>query len=346
MNVSQVPQPGDSAPRPGTGDGPNDPKGPKAHARADGDSVLWGEELPWVDDVSGSVGASSTAPHAPLDRPAADPGTSARQQHPATAAEGGDQPSANVSAAAESRRRGLRRPAAIAATVTGIGAIAVAVALATQHGAGNRADATPAGRAEVHANATGAAPGALGAAAPDTSPSPHHGASSASAGPAPDGSESALSASPSPGTTSAPAATGHDARSTAPHTPRPTHPMPQKPSATATTAESPYVIQATAVLTPGQSVTWGKARLAMTSDGNLVVTDERGVTRWASHTSGSGLQTVFQDDGCMAIYDAQGTVQWSSYTNGHPGAVLEIMPDGNVRIRLGDTVLWQTGTGH
>ncbi|MFJ3762784.1 hypothetical protein [Streptomyces sp. NPDC090080] len=77
-----------------------------------------------------------------------------------------------------------------------------------------------------------------------------------------------------------------------------------------------------------------------------MVTDERGATRWASHTSGSGLQTVFQNDGLMAIYDSQGNVQWSSNTNGHPGAVLEITADGNVRIKLSGTVLWQTGTGH
>lgn len=339
MNVSQVPQPGDSALNRGTGDGP------KAHARTDGEAVLWSEDLPWVDDVSGAVGASPAAPYGPLDQPVDVSGTSSQRPRPTTEAGRGDQASAHASPATQSRRR-RRRPIAVGATVTGIGAIAVAVALATQHSGGSRAEATPAGRAEVHADVSGAASGAHGVPAPGTPPSQGHDSSSASASTAPDGGESALSTSPSPGTTSAPATTGRDARSVEPHTPQSTHPMPQEPSATATTAAAPYVIQATAVLNPGQSVAWGKARLAMTSDGNLVVTDERGVTRWASHTSGADLQTVFQDDGLLAIYDSQGTVHWSSNTNGHPGAVLEITPDGNVRIRLGDTVLWQTGTGH
>jgi hypothetical protein len=83
----------------------------------------------------------------------------------------------------------------------------------------------------------------------------------------------------------------------------------------------------------------------MTSDGNLTVIDDSGVTRWATHTSGTDLQAVFQNDGCLAVYDPNGNVQWSSYTNGNPGAVLVMTANGNVEIRLGITVLWQTDTG-
>ncbi|MFE4756086.1 hypothetical protein ACFRFU_45130 [Streptomyces sp. NPDC056704] len=119
-----------------------------------------------------------------------------------------------------------------------------------------------------------------------------------------------------------------------------------KPTASSTASQASHTIYATAVLHPGQSVTWGKGTLAMTSGGNLIVTDERGVTRWATHTSGSNLQTVFQDDGCLAIYDPDGNVMWSSYTNGNPGAVLVMTASGNVQIQIGGTSLWQTGTGH
>lgn len=118
------------------------------------------------------------------------------------------------------------------------------------------------------------------------------------------------------------------------------------PGSTPAPTAKPYVIQATRVIRPGQSVPYGRATLAMTPSGDLVVTDERNVTRWSAHTAGSDLQTVFQDDGLLAVYDPHGDVHWSSHTNGHPGAVLVITYDGNVQIRLEDTVLWQTGTGH
>ncbi|WP_318219085.1 hypothetical protein [Streptomyces sp. SCL15-6] len=124
-----------------------------------------------------------------------------------------------------------------------------------------------------------------------------------------------------------------------------THTVTQKPVPGSGTSQKPHIIESTAVLDPGQSVTWGKGTLAMTSDGNLTVIDDSGVTRWATHTSGTDLQAVFQNDGCLAVYDPNGNVQWSSYTNGNPGAVLVMTANGNVEIRLGTTLLWQTGTG-
>ncbi|GHA53187.1 MULTISPECIES: hypothetical protein [Streptomyces] len=225
---------------------------------------------------------------------------------------------------------------AIGAGLVGTGVIAVAAVLGTQHGE-DRAAAAPA----VHVGTDGPVPVSSGVSPPKTSPSPDHGPSS-SADPAQTGGQGARSTAPSPRTT--PVGGHGDTRSSGPRTTPPAHS--RTPTATATPVREPYVVQATAVLNPGQSLPGGKATLAMTGGGDLVVTDERGVVRWASHTSGSDLQTVFQDDGCMAIYDPQGTVHWSSYTNGHPGAVLVITPDGNVQIKLGDTVLWQTGTGH
>ncbi|MFH9089703.1 hypothetical protein [Streptomyces sp. NPDC017673] len=224
---------------------------------------------------------------------------------------------------------------AIGAGLVGTGVIAVAAVLGSQHGE-DRTEAAPA----VHVGVDGPAPVSSGTSPPKTSPSPGHGSSSP-ADPTPAGGQGVRSTATSPGTT---AVVGHGVGSSGPRTAPPAHS--RTPIATATPVREPYVVQATAVLNPGQSVAGGKATLAMTGGGDLVVTDERGVTRWASHTSGSDLQTVFQDDGCMAIYDPQGTVHWSSYTNGHPGAVLVITPDGNVQIKLGDSVLWQTGTGH
>ncbi|MFF5408272.1 hypothetical protein ACFY8K_35665 [Streptomyces misionensis] len=132
-----------------------------------------------------------------------------------------------------------------------------------------------------------------------------------------------------------------------PHGPAaPTHPMTAKPTVTPSAVAAPYVIHATAVLTLGQSITWGKGTLSMTSGGDLELTDEKGGVRWAAHTSGSDLRTYFQDDGLLAVYDAGYNVKWSSHTDGNPGADLVMTADGNLQIRLNGAVLWQTGTGH
>ncbi|MGW0513513.1 hypothetical protein ACWD1W_30435 [Streptomyces olivaceoviridis] len=338
MDASQVPQPnGGSAP------GRDGARGPETPAPSDGDSALWNEALPWVDDVSGAEGVFSTAPDDPQDGPAhapeePGPARAARRSRPArpTSPTGDDGHPGDRT----SRRR--RGPVALGAGIAGTGALAIAMILTTQHGGDDRAAAA----SVVRADPDGPSPDRSGGRTPNASVSPGRSPSSAPAGPTPAGGGRALSASPFPGATSAPAAAADDPHSSGPHTAPPAHSTPRTPTTTAVPVRSPKVIRATAVLNPGQSVPWGKATLAMTPGGDLVVTDERGVTRWASHTSGSDLQTVFQDDGCMAVYDPGGTVHWSSYTNGHPGAVLVITGDGNVQIKLGDTVLWQTGTGH
>ncbi|MFB7780989.1 hypothetical protein [Streptomyces bauhiniae] len=121
--------------------------------------------------------------------------------------------------------------------------------------------------------------------------------------------------------------------------------MSPPPSASAA-PKKPYVIQAPAVINPGQSMTWGNGTLAMTTGGNLVVKDEKGTTRWATHTSGVDCQTALQGDGNFVLYDKEGNALWWSGTMGHPGAVLVLTPDGNVEIQADGTTLWQTGTGH
>lgn len=230
---------------------------------------------------------------------------------------------------------------ALGAGLVGTGTVAFAMIVATQHSG----DGRPAAASVVRAETGEPASDSPGGHAPKASSSPGRSPSSAPDSPTPAGGGTSLSASPFPGATSAPATSVDDAHSSRPHTAPPAA-TPREPTTTPAPTRAPKVIRATAVLNPGQSVPWGKATLAMTPGGDLVVTDEHGVTRWASHTSGSDLQTVFQDDGCMAIYDPGGNVHWSSYTNGHPGAVLVITGNGNVEIKLGDSVLWQTGTGH
>lgn len=311
MNASQVPQPsGEPTAGRDTGWEPGEP------GRTGAETALWNEALPWVDDVSGAEGGTAPPPGGPLSGPVRAPASGAAAARP------------------RPRRKG---PMAVGAALVGTGVIAVAAVLVTQHGEA-RTDAAPA----VQAEDDGPARGSSHASPPRTPSSPGR-RPSGSAGPTPAGSRGTRPTTPSPGST--PVTVGHRVPSPGPRSaPPPAHSP--TPTATATTVRKPYVVQATAVLNPGQSFAGDGATLAMTRDGDLVVTDERGVTRWAAHTSGSDLQTVFQDDGCMAVYDPQGTVHWSSYTNGHPGAVLVITPDGNVQIKLGDTVLWQTGTGH
>lgn len=169
-----------------------------------------------------------------------------------------------------------------------------------------------------------------------------HSFTSAAEASATEGSEPAATASDSLNPTATPSETPTSISQASPQT----HPATVRPSASPTASQASRTIYATAVLNPGESVSWGKGTLAMTSTGNLIVTDENGTTRWATHTSGSTLQTVFQDDGCLAIYSAAHIVVWSSYTNGHPGAVFVMTASGNMQIKQGSAVLWQTGTGH
>lgn len=253
----------------------------------------------------------------------------------------------DVGSAGKQRKRRRNRRLAIAAAVACTGLVVVSVGVVTQHKGGGKPYAAPAGDATGAGSVKGtsAAHSVRPGATPSGSPSP-----SADI-PAATESGSVISASPSMSGT---ASSGASRKPSVPHAPSETHPMTiepttepsTKPTASSTVSPASRSIYATAVLDPGQSVTWGKGTLAMTSGGNLIVTDERGVTRWATHTSGSNLQTVFQDDGCLAIYDPEGNVMWSSYTNGNPGAVLVMTASGNIQIQLGGTSLWQTGTGH
>ncbi|MFE4626052.1 hypothetical protein [Streptomyces mirabilis] len=106
------------------------------------------------------------------------------------------------------------------------------------------------------------------------------------------------------------------------------------------------VIQATRMLTPGQSWSATRARMTLRSDGNLVIYDEQGHIRWTAHTSGSGNRAVFQDDGHLVVYSSSNQTLWSSGTAGRNGAQLVLQADGNVVISQGGTVLWSSRTNH
>jgi chitosanase len=105
-------------------------------------------------------------------------------------------------------------------------------------------------------------------------------------------------------------------------------------------------IQGTWVLKRGESVQTNRTRLAMLSDGDLVIIDENKAVRWRSGTAGHGDLVVFQSDGHLVVYDNSMVSWWQSGTPGHDGAVLVLQADGDVCIVHNGTVIWRSGTAH
>ncbi|MER6852971.1 hypothetical protein AB0A81_23875 [Streptomyces flaveolus] len=193
-------------------------------------------------------------------------------------------------------------------------------------------------------------------------------AATTAAGTRPDGADTAhpktvqaatgdSSSTSSSASTSRPAATSKHAPTTtagtaAPATLRTTaaSTQPQTQTTAAKPAEKQWstrVVRATTVLTPGASIASDRTRLTMRADGNLVISDEDGVTRWSSHTTGRGVRAVFQADGHLVVYTADDQTAWSSGTAGNNGAELVLQADGNVTIlSAGGAVLWAAGTQH
>ncbi|MFF7334893.1 hypothetical protein [Streptomyces sp. NPDC008150] len=146
--------------------------------------------------------------------------------------------------------------------------------------------------------------------------------------------------SPSPSVTKSPKATAKP-KAAASATAK-AKPKPKDPHIGATTV----VVHATRVLQAGQSVSATLARLVMQSDGNLVIYDENGKPRWASHTFGSNYHAVFQGDGNLVVYTSSNSPVWASQTPGHNGATLVLQGDGNVVIYDGSTPVWAANTQH
>ncbi|WP_217556633.1 hypothetical protein [Streptomyces sp. GbtcB6] len=128
----------------------------------------------------------------------------------------------------------------------------------------------------------------------------------------------------------------------------------EKPKASArpSVAAAPHqwgtrVVNATTVLGAGQSVSTDHVRLAMTSAGNLVITDTNGTVLWSAGTSGAGNRAVFQADGNFVVYGSADQTLWTAGTAGNNGAELVLQADGNVTVLTSSgTVVWASGTVH
>ncbi|MGW7673038.1 hypothetical protein ACWGJX_38990 [Streptomyces sp. NPDC054775] len=107
------------------------------------------------------------------------------------------------------------------------------------------------------------------------------------------------------------------------------------------------VVDGTYVVNSGDSVSSNRMRITMQNGGDLVISDENGVVRWAAHTTGADNRAVFQGDGNLVVYSADGRTLWSSGTAGNTGAKLVIQGDGNVTIQSSaGALLWAAGTDH
>ncbi|HYN96808.1 MAG TPA: hypothetical protein VES42_23450 [Pilimelia sp.] len=109
----------------------------------------------------------------------------------------------------------------------------------------------------------------------------------------------------------------------------------------------------------GRSWYFGRARLTLQHDGNLVIYDQSNRPRWATGTNGSGAtQLVFQHDGNLVLYTAgYGRAVWASNTrhrcrNASPNVeTLGLQSDSNFVIYCrydrhdpNMFAIWSTGT--
>jgi hypothetical protein len=92
----------------------------------------------------------------------------------------------------------------------------------------------------------------------------------------------------------------------------------------------------------------GTYRLAMQTDGNLVLYDGGGEALWSSRTAGKPVvQCAMQDDGNLVLDDQAGNAVWASGSAGHPGSHLVVQDDGNVVIYdPSNRPVWSTHTDH
>jgi hypothetical protein len=104
---------------------------------------------------------------------------------------------------------------------------------------------------------------------------------------------------------------------------------------TAASASTNVIIPSNTNIASGQEFkTDNKIRLAMQTDGNLVVyNDNTGLALWNSGTSGQpGNFAYMQTDGNFVVYSKAGQPRWQTVTNGQPnssGAHAAIQGDGN-----------------
>jgi hypothetical protein len=100
-------------------------------------------------------------------------------------------------------------------------------------------------------------------------------------------------------------------------------------------------------LYPNQARTSPDGRFTLTyqPDGNLVLYGPSGAL-WHSNTYGfSAGRVAMQSDGNLVVYDAGGTPRWSSGTWNEPGAYVLAQSDGNLVVYRGLEPKWASGTG-
>jgi subtilisin family serine protease len=96
-------------------------------------------------------------------------------------------------------------------------------------------------------------------------------------------------------------------------------------------------------LLPGQRVCSrsGAYQLGLSAAGDLTLS-RAGRPLWRAGVS-DGAALIMQGDGNLVLRDASGASRWSARTDRNPGAALSVGDDGNVSVRAGGGVLWQTG---
>ncbi len=107
------------------------------------------------------------------------------------------------------------------------------------------------------------------------------------------------------------------------------HPAPPPP------ATGPDRLIRGQLLTPGQVLQSGNGayRLAMQTDGNLVLYNQSNQALWHTHTYGNpNAYAAFQTDGNFVVYRANGTPLWQTATYGTAANLFVVQPDGNIVI--------------
>ncbi|MFD7908637.1 glycosyl hydrolase family 18 protein [Kitasatospora sp. NPDC059722] len=101
------------------------------------------------------------------------------------------------------------------------------------------------------------------------------------------------------------------------------------------------VLAAGETLYRGESITApGGYRLAMQTDGNLVMYAPGGGVAQTWDTVGRGDHLAMQTDGNLVLYGTGGAMLWTTSTSGSPGAYLKIQDDGNLVVYQGVQVKW------
>lgn len=88
----------------------------------------------------------------------------------------------------------------------------------------------------------------------------------------------------------------------------------------------------------------GQISATLDADGNFVVRGPDGPSFSTSTAGNTGARVAMQTDGNMVLYDAAGRARWSSGTWGHPGSTAMLRSGGTLTIEQSDgRTLWSSG---